>query len=51
MLVFQGSIHGNIQMKKGVNIHNDIKRTMFKEILKKISNVFLPYHNSFAGIK
>ena len=46
MLVFQGSIHGNIQIKKGVNIHNNIQRIMFKEILQKISNI----HNNIQRI-
>ena len=51
MLVFQGSIHSNIQITKGVNIPNNIQQIIFKEILQKISNILLPYQNSFTGIK
>ena len=51
VLVFQGSIHSNIQITKGVNIRNNIKKVIFKGILRKISNIFLPYQNSFTGIE
>ena len=47
MLVFQGSI----QITKGVNVHNDIQKRIFKEILQKVSDNFLPYKNSFIAIK
>ena len=45
------SIYSNIQIAKGVNIHNNIQKIIFKEILQKISNIFLPYKNSFTAIK
>ena len=51
MLVFQGSIQINIQITKGVNVHNDIQKRIFKEILQKVSDNFLPYKNSFIAIK
>ena len=51
MLVFQGSIHSNIQITKGVNIHNNTQKIIFKEIFQKISNIFLPYKNSFTLMK
>ena len=35
MLLFQGSIRSNIQSTKGVNIHNDIQKIIFKEILQR----------------
>ena len=44
MLVFQDSIHSNIQITKGVNIHNSFQKIILKEILQKIS-IFLPYQN------
>ena len=51
MLVFQGSIHSNIQITKGVNIDNNIQEIILKDILQKISDIFLPYQNSFITIK
>ena len=51
MLVFQGSIHSNIQIIKRVNIDNNIQKIILKDILQKISNIFLPYPNSFVAIK
>ena len=51
VLVFQGSIQINIQITKGVNVHNDIQKRIFKEILQKVSDNFLPYKNSFIAIK
>ena len=51
MLVFQGSIQINIQITKGVNVHNDIQKRIFKEILQKVSDNFLPYKNFFIAIK
>ena len=40
MLVFQGSIHSNIQIIIGVNTHNNFEKIIFKEILQKISDIF-----------
>ena len=40
MFVFEGSTHGNIQITKGVNIHNNVQKIIFKEVLQKISNTF-----------
>ena len=40
MLVFQGSIHSNIQIIKRVNIDNNIQKIILKDILQKISNIF-----------
>ena len=51
MLVFQGSIHSNIQTKEGVNIHNNIQKVIFKEILQTISNIFFAISEFFAGMK
>ena len=51
VLVFQGSIQSNIQITKGLNIHNGIQKIIFKEILQKISDKFLSYQNSFIAIK
>ena len=51
MLVFQGSIRSNNQLKKGVNIQNNIQKIISKEILQKIFNFFLPHQNSFTIIK
>ena len=51
MLVFQGSIHSNIQIIKRVNIRNNIQKITLKDILQKLSNIFLPYQNSFTAIK
>ena len=45
MVVFQGSIHNNIQVTKGVHIHNnihthsDIQILIFTEVLHKIFNL------------
>ena len=50
MLVFQGSIHSNIQITKGVNIHNNIQEIILKDNLQKISD-FLPYQNFFYNNK
>ena len=47
MLVFQVSIHSNIQITKGVNIYNNIQEIILKDILQKISDIVLTYQNSF----
>ena len=46
MLVFQVSIHSNIQITKGVNIYNNIQEIILKDI-QKISHIVLTYQNSF----
>ena len=51
MLLFQDSIHCNTKITKGVNIPSNIQKIIFKEILQKIFNIFLPYQNAFTGIK
>ena len=40
MLVFQGSIHSNIQITKVVNIHNNIQEIILKGILQNTSHLF-----------
>ena len=40
MFVFEGSTHSNIQITKGVNIHNNVQKIIFKEVLQQISNTF-----------
>ena len=47
VLVFQVSIHSNIQITKGVNIYNNIQEIILKDILQKISHIVLTYQNSF----
>ena len=37
--------------KACLSIHNNIQKIIFKEILQEISNIFLPYQNSFTAIK
>ena len=46
ILIFQGSIHSNIQIIKGVNIHNNIQKII---IIKKNSSKILQYF--FCRIK
>ena len=47
--MFQGN--SNIQITNGVSILNNIQKIIFKEILQEISNIFLPFQNSFTAIK
>ena len=51
ILIFQGSIHSNIQIIKGVNIHNNIQKIIIiKQILQKFSNIFFAA-SKFISIK
>ena len=33
VFVFEGSTHSNIQITKGVNIHNNVQKIIFREVL------------------
>ena len=35
MLIFQGNIHSNIQITKGVNIHSNIQKIISNKFFKK----------------
>ena len=45
VVVFQWSIHRNIQSDKGINIHSNIQTVIFKKIIQEIFNLILKHYH------